>query len=169
MQTWLIYPDDLEETFRILDMKRHAAQRKEAFQVLRALSDITPGWKKHVVAKMWSGYEPLLMKYINICLDIWEEKGGNNVKMVRWDVSNLDIVYPDWWHEPKLSYSHTCNLVRKDHKYYTKYFPEADPEIPYYWPTKNGYEIKEPKLKIKPGDGYLKPEMDWIYRARNAR
>ena len=46
MQTFLPYPD-FAESAAVLDSKRLGKQRVEALQVLRAVTRLTYGWKRH--------------------------------------------------------------------------------------------------------------------------
>src|SRR3954447_26845831 len=74
MQTFLPYADP-RESAAVLDDRRLGKQRVETFQVLRALTWPTYGWKNHPVAKMWRGFVPALGAYGLACTDAWERRG----------------------------------------------------------------------------------------------
>ena len=42
---------------------------------------------------------------------------------------------PEWIGDDRVHASHQAALVRKDPAFYGELFPDADPELPYYWPV----------------------------------
>jgi len=135
MQTFLPYAD-LQESVRVLDYRRLGKQRVETFQVLNILLDRTPtkGWRNHPVTVMWTGYESALQLYQNYTIQEWISRGYKNTMLLE-DVDMNSVVMPHWFGLEEFHRSHRSNLLRKDYEYYSQYFDE-DPNLPYYWPTK---------------------------------
>ena len=59
MQTFLPFPG-FAESAMVLDSRRLGKQRVETFQILRALTWPSCGWKKHPAVRMWRGFVPAL-------------------------------------------------------------------------------------------------------------
>lgn len=138
MQTFLPY-DDFEKSIKCLDYRRLGKQRVEARQILNTLSpDYTKkGWRNHPAVLMWRGYEEALKKYYNCCVYEWVQRGYNNT-MEYMEVGT--IVYPLWFGDERFHNSHKSNLLRKDPVFYGSYgWGEIGSELPYFWPTKEGY------------------------------
>jgi len=156
MQTFLPYGDDPKfrkeyknvdinalqiyflYTFYHLDTKRLGKQRVEAFQILKALADSSYGWQNHPAVKMWRGYEEALKLYLSYAILVWESKGYNN-NMNLPDVQVDKIVLPPWFGNKNLHESHRSNLLRKDPEWYGQFNWNVPNDLPYWWPTKNGY------------------------------
>ena len=149
MQTFLPYPD-FAESVAVLDAKRLAKQRVEALQVLRALTRTTYGWKRHPAVRMWVGYVEGVGAYgIASCLE-WVARGGADTVAgtIGVDLAEAGLpadprtqhelaragALPDWIGDERVHSSHRAALVRKDPEYYAAVFPDADPELPYFWP-----------------------------------
>jgi hypothetical protein len=49
-----------------------------------------------------------------------------------------DSELPAWLGDDRLHRSHRSSLVRKDPSFYAPRFPDADPDLPYFWPTHEG-------------------------------
>ena len=132
MQTFLPYKS-FKESFKSLDYKRLGKQRVEAYQVLNVLlgRTTTGGWKNHPVTKMWKGYENALKQYLNECIDEWIERGYNNT--MKYEVIEGEVKYPQWLGNDLFHASHRANLLRKDYKFYSKFFWIENPENPYAW------------------------------------
>ena len=150
MQTFLPYPD-FAASAAALDSKRLGKQRVEALQVLRALTRPTYGWKRHPAVRMWAGYTEGVAAYgTAVCLE-WISRGGADTVAgtigVDLAASGLPSVprtqhelthvcgLPDWIGDERVHHSHRAALVRKDPAFYGEPFPDADPELPYYWPV----------------------------------
>ena len=150
MQTFLPYPD-FAASAAALDSKRLGKQRVEALQVLRALTRPTYGWKRHPAVRMWAGYTEGVAAYgTAVCLE-WISRGGADTVagMIGVDLaaSGLPSVprtqhelarvfgLPEWIGDDRVHASHQAALVRKDPAFYGEPFPDADPELPYYWPV----------------------------------
>ena len=144
MQTFMPYADFLESA-KSLDNKRLGKQRVEAWQVYRAITEPDYGWQNHPAVNMWRGYEDALVKYGLFCCIEWITRGNNGAKML----SNFvplyvpDATNPPWMGESEFHLSHRSNLVRKDSSHYKPMFPSVPDDLPYWWPTENGYGWSE--------------------------
>ena len=149
MQTFLPYPD-FADSVAVLDTKRLGKQRVEALQVLRALTRTTYGWKRHPAVRMWVGYAEGVGTYgIASCLE-WVARGGADTVAgtIGVDLAEAGLpsvprtqreltragALPEWIGDERVHASHRAALVRKDPAYYGALFPDADPELPYFWP-----------------------------------
>lgn len=139
MQTFLPYPD-FEKSAGVLDSKRLGKQRVEAYTILRCLSGLD-AWRNHPVVKMWKGYEDALIMYMNACIDEWIRRGYRNRMHKRDHSPNPKM--PPWLGDPRFHISHQSNLIRKFPEYYGPKFPGVPNNLPYFWPTKEGYPIGE--------------------------
>jgi len=71
VQTFLPY-DDFVASAAVLDDRRLGQQRVETYQILRALTWTSYGWKNHPAVTMWRGFTPALVRYgLDVC-DAWE-------------------------------------------------------------------------------------------------
>jgi hypothetical protein len=152
MQTFLPYAD-FAASAAALDDRRLGKQRVEALQIIRALTRETYGWKHHPAVLMWSGYEPALASYgLAICVE-WVARGKADTcaATMAADLSAAglpaprpqsalrpDADLPAWLGDERLHRSHRASLVRKDPSFYAPRFPDADPDLPYFWPTHEG-------------------------------
>ena len=131
--TFLPFPN-IEKSIECLDDRRCCKQRVEAYQLIKALKEKT-SWYKHPACKMWIGYENLLIKYYNACIDEWIKRGKNN-NMLKIEI-NGKIEYPWWFGWNIFHMSHQSSLIRKhpafyDPKFYTpKYYLDKG----YIWPS----------------------------------
>ena len=139
MQTFLPYPD-FKQSLRCLDNKRLGKQRVEAKTILNILLNRTNkrGWRSHPATLMWKGYENALKKYYNESLREWIGRGYQN--RMKLEIIRGKIVDPPWLGDPMFHASHRSNLLRKDPAYYGKYNWEETAELPYFWPTREGYD-----------------------------
>lgn len=152
MQTFLPTPSFSESAY-CLDNKRLNKQITEAYQIYKALigaydrEDGKPGaWTRHPATLMWRGYLPALMLYHNEMLAEWLRRGFNYSRdpfNVPKAVRNRRVVssipdMPPWLGMKAFHESHQSNLVRKHPEHYRRYFPYVRPDIPYFWPTKEG-------------------------------
>lgn len=82
---------------------------------------------------MWRGYEMALTLYYNKCVCEWVRRGYNNTMRLKclWD----DVVMPPWLGDKAFHRSHQSNLLRKDARYYRKYFHGVPANLPYIWPV----------------------------------
>lgn len=156
MQTFLPHRDFKSCAFA-LDSRRLNKQRVECMQIYNAARGIrldanenvvgpAVGWRNHPAVKMWKGYEHSLCVYAYyICLECdareIEDKAG--LRRFFWSRMNKHpFIIPFWIADPvirdKITFSHRCNLVRKDAEYYRPQFhniPENYDDIPYFWPV----------------------------------
>lgn len=151
MQTFLPYPD-FEATAAVLDDRRLGKQRVEALQILRALTREVYGWKRHPAVLMWAGYEEALGVYGREMCKEWVRRGRPDTVAatiaadldaaglsLRVDQAQLAAIQglPPWLGDERLHSSHRSALVRKDPDRYRPLFPEADPDLPYFWPRRS--------------------------------
>ena len=132
MQTFLPY-SNYSKSFKVLDYRRLGKQRVEAKQILNVLLDrtTTKGWRNHPIVRMWSGYEPALQLYFNMCVKEWIDRGYNN-NMLLEDITE-PIIYPHWLGNNSFHSSHRANLLRKDYEFYSIYKWTEDSTNPYAW------------------------------------
>ena len=131
----------------MLDDLRLGKQRVETLQILRALVWPTyRGWKNHPATAMWRGFTDALVCYgVAICAE-WERRGRADAVRCsleqfsgtpRADEDELALRgrMPPWLGTPSFHASHRAALVTKLPEHYRRYFPDADPSLPYEWPT----------------------------------
>jgi hypothetical protein len=149
VQTFLPYPD-FAASAAALDSKRLGKQRVEALQVLRAVTRVTYGWKRHPAVRMWVGYGEGVGAYgIATCRE-WVARGGADtvagtigvdlaaaglpsVPRTQQELARVHAL-PEWIGDERVHVSHQAALVRKDPAFYGALFPDVDPELPYFWP-----------------------------------
>jgi hypothetical protein len=149
VQTFLPYPD-FAESASVLDAKRLGKQRVEALQVLRAVTRLTYGWRRHPAVRMWVGYAEGVGAYGAVmCLE-WvgrgnadtvagtigvdlAEAGLPSVPRTQYELARASAL-PAWIGDDRVHASHRAALVRKDPAFYGAIFPDADPHLPYFWP-----------------------------------
>jgi hypothetical protein len=137
MQTFLPLPD-FEQSARVLDYRRLGKQRVEARQLLKAICDEHNGWHRHPAARMWSGHTAALTEYGNAMIREWIRRGYvNNLRLV----NNGTVILPPWLGDERLHASHRSNLLRKDQEYYGQFGWSEPPDLPYFWPSKEGYRV----------------------------
>jgi hypothetical protein len=158
MQTFLPYPDP-RRSAEALDDRRLGKQRVETFQVLRALTWPTYGWKHHPVTRMWRGFVPALVAYGLACVDEWEARGRADATRAAlleftgggvpdWDVLRERGEVPPWVGDEALHLSHRSSLVRKDPEFYRPRFGDVPDDLPYVWP-----DPSFPRWPVRRGDG----------------
>ena len=98
---------------------------------------------------MWRGSEVALASYGLVICRQWVSRGyadtcattivtdlqdaGFDLRVDALDVRSED--FPEWWGDARLHTSHQASLVRKDASHYRRFFPDVDPELPYWWPV----------------------------------
>ena len=128
MQTFFPYPDP-RASAAVLDDRRLGKQRVETFQVLRALTWPTYGWKHHPVVRMWRGFVPALVSYGLACIDEWRSRGhadGTRSALLAftdgrepgWDELHHAGAVQPWVGAEALHLSHRSALVRKEPEHY---------------------------------------------------
>ena len=144
MQTFLPYADP-RESAAALDDRRLGKQRVETFQVLRALTWPTYGWKNHPATRMWRGFVPGLVAYGLACVDEWRARGRADATRTSllefsggeepdWDALHDSGRLPPWVGDEALHLSHRSALVRKDPDHYRPLFGDVPDDLPYVWP-----------------------------------
>jgi hypothetical protein len=133
MQTFLPLPG-FKESARVLDWRRLGNQRKEARQILQS-THVMNGWSRHTAVLMWIGYQGALIEYGNIIIKEWIRRGYvNNMPLM----DPGDIVMPPWFGDDRFHASHRSNLLRKLPEHYNQFGWKEGPDMPYFWPTKEG-------------------------------
>jgi hypothetical protein len=129
VQTFLPY-SDFAASAAALDQKRLGKQRVEALQVLRALTRVTYGWKRHPAVRMWVGHTEGVAAYgIATCLG-WVARGGADTVAgaIGVDLAEAGLpsvprtqkelaragALPAWIGDERVHRSHRAALVRKD-------------------------------------------------------
>ena len=149
MQTFLPYPD-FAESAAVLDDKRLGKQRVEALQVLRALTRLSYGWKRHPAVRMWAGFPDGVAAYGLVVCAEWVRRGWADTcaATIGADLAEAGrppprsqaelgarMLLPDWIGDERVHRSHRAALLRKDPEFYGPVFPGVDPEEPYFWPS----------------------------------
>lgn len=135
MQTFVPYPD-MNQSALVLDRQRLGKQRVETFQLLRAISDTSIGWRNHPAAKMWRGYENGLIAYgVAICSE-WISRGYKDTCLEKIQAFGKadEMALPPWWGDEKVHSSHRANLLRKLPEHYGQFGWKENPDMPYFWP-----------------------------------
>ena len=138
MQTFVPYGADFERNAQVLDRQRLGKQRVEAFQIVKALTEESYGWKNHPAVKMWRDHIGALGLYgIAICRE-WINRGYKDTMLPRFEpvCNEYTTDTPSWLDDNELMISHRSNLLRKDPGFYGQYWPELPHDIPYVWPVK---------------------------------
>lgn len=144
MQTFLPYADP-RASAAVLDDRRLGKQRVETFQVLRALTWPTYGWKHHPVVRMWRGFVPALVAYGLAFVDEWVARGRADATRAAlleftggvepdWDELHDAGSVPPWVGDEALHLSHRSALVRKEPEFYRPLFGDVPDDLPYVWP-----------------------------------
>lgn len=144
VQTFLPDPDFVSSA-TLLDDRRLGKQRVETFQILRALTWPTYGWKNHPAVAMWRGFVPALVRYGLDSCDVWLARGRADATRrqllawtggaePQWDALVDAGQLPPWLGREELHQSHRSALVRKDPGTYRPMFPDVPDDLPYCWP-----------------------------------
>jgi hypothetical protein len=149
VQTFLPYPD-FAASAAVLDDRRLGKQRVEALQILRAATWQAYGWKRHPAVRMWAEHPDAVAAYgLAVCAE-WVGRGrldtcaatiGQDLAAAGFSGprSQAELAaesrLPPWIGDERVHRSHRAALVRKDPEFYGPLFPDADPEIDYFWPV----------------------------------
>jgi hypothetical protein len=140
MQTFMPY-SDFGLSARVLDNKRLNKQRIEVLQLLNALLGVKKSaWINHPAAKMWKGYEGVLVAYgISVCLE-WKLRGfkdtcQDKILVLFRRFKLRESLLPPWLGEEDFHASHRSNLLRKDPKHYGQFGWKEPNNLPYVWPV----------------------------------
>jgi hypothetical protein len=144
VQTFLPYSDFLASA-RTLDRMRLGKQRVEALQIIKALvvpAGARSGWANHPAVRMWAGHEGALLRYLRAVCAAWRERGYRDTceekgaaLLTGLDVPSSD---PTWLGDERMHASHRSNLLRKSAQHYGSLGWVEGPDLPYFWPTKDG-------------------------------
>jgi len=129
-----------------LDYRRLGKQRVEAYQLWRALTGKTVGWRRHPAALAWEGCTCALALYTNIMIQEWIDRGYKNSMQFLPHCAKPS--FPWWWGWEPIHTSHRASLVRKNPSHYTW---ETGPYANwgYIWPSKVPQHlrlVKDPPL-----------------------
>jgi hypothetical protein len=145
VQTFLPYAD-FAASAAVLDDRRLGKQRVETFQVLRASTWPSYGWKNHPATRMWRGFVPALVSYgVAVCAE-WEARGHADAvreqllrftagRHLTWRELRDSGQLPPWIGQDAVHVSHRSALVSKDPEHYRPLFPEVPEGLPYVWPS----------------------------------
>jgi hypothetical protein len=131
MQTFLPYPNFIESA-KVLDRLRLGKQRIETLQLLRGQ------FSNHPASKMWKGYEYQLANYGLAICDEWCRRGYRDTcydKILIEQKKFQEAGLPFWFGNNHFHRAHRSNLLRKDFKYYGRYFPGESDKLEYIWPV----------------------------------
>jgi hypothetical protein len=142
------------QSMEFLDRARLGKQRVEAAQILEILLNIpvlpknlqSPAlfdrsfgaWTRHPAVLMWKGHEEWLKLYLDCSIGEWCSRGYiNTITVPEYDAEKQEA--PLWLGFEKFHESHKSNLIRKAPVHYKKFWPEVNDDLPYFWPTKEGF------------------------------
>jgi hypothetical protein len=128
----------------LLDYRRLGKQRVEAYQIWRAITGQTKGWRNHPAALAWQGHQCALAMYTNVMIDEWVSRGYKNTMKKLPHCKNPR--FPWWWGWQPVIKSHQASLNRKMPDFYK--FDVGDyANYGYVWPSKvkAEYMIENPK------------------------
>ena len=118
-------------------MRRLGKQRVEAYQILRALTGESTGWRNHPATKMWRGHETALAEYGLTMCNEWARRGyvDNLASRFReYILRGGEYTVPEWIGDPEFHASHRSNLLRKAPEWYGQFGWTESDDIPYVWP-----------------------------------
>lgn len=119
-------------------MLRLGNQRREAKQLILALTIPGRGWANHPAAKMWRGHERALACYgLTICRE-WIGRGYNDslAPWFTWQIDLMDgALTPPSWLDDAFCKSHRSNLLRKNAAWYSQFGWDVPSDLPYVWPA----------------------------------
>lgn len=119
---------------QMLDYRRLNKQRVECRQLVNALTTEGAGWANHPAARMWERNITALMRYHDICIKEWVDRGYQNT-MPLYGVTAYTL--PDWFGDDKFHSRHRAALLAKDLTFYRRYDWREKPEINYLWPVRH--------------------------------
>lgn len=145
--------EDYSKSASVLDNKRLGKQRVETYQILLQLCGLNKflepreGKWNHPAMAMWSGHEIALVDYQEAVCQEWTNRGFKDTCLMK-SQRALEVCQNDDWTVEKPSWigdidvhlSHQSNLLRKDKKFYEKFFNVED-DLEYIWP-KNNFDLK---------------------------
>ena len=143
-----------------LDRQRLGKQRVESLQILRALREITTGWRNHPATRMWTGCEDTLVLYSLCMTNEWVARGyedscrsklldlATDAKQVLisevlikkehstfYATQVCGLPLPKWWNGP-IHESHRASLLSRNIEWYSQFkWPEKPSDEPLFWPV----------------------------------
>lgn len=137
MQTFMPLPD-FAATAAILDNKRLMAQRKEAYQMLLALSGRRTGWRMHPATRMWRGHEYALSDYgLVMCEEArrrgFEDTVYGKIRGMLYAFRKTGVPY--WFGDEAFHSAHRAALLAKHPEHYGQFGWVEEPAINYVWPA----------------------------------
>ena len=156
MQTFIPYPSYIQSA-NVLDNRRLNKQRVECFQIYNAIIGqryrtngeyVGPakGWLNHPAVVMCKKYPYQFLMYSLAVCKACRERGiadKSGIEAFFWDrLKRHEDITPHWITDAetlqKLTFTHRCNLVRKDMKHYGPLFPDVNIinalTVDYHWP-----------------------------------
>jgi hypothetical protein len=131
MQTFMPFAKYYDKTAKYLDNKRLGKQRVETYQIFRALTDETIGWRNHPATRMWKGFEYQLYVYQTAICTEWSRRGykdtvlESSIELIKRHNIKPSIELPEWMNNPALAITHRANLYLKDPLHYIQFEDEA--------------------------------------------
>lgn len=124
---------DFKKCAKVLDSKRLLKQRVEAYQIINIIhkkrNNQKCGFMNHPAVIMWMDNVDALKLYCNeMILETIKRGYKNNMKL--YEIKDNPII-PWWLGYECLHYSHQASLLRKNQKYYIKYFYNLPDEYRY--------------------------------------
>jgi len=142
MQTFLPY-SSFTKSASVLDRQRLGKQRVEGLQILHCLLGIgSHRWQHHPAVKMWRGYECVLAWYVMTICQEWQQRGYKDTvydkvnTLIKTHQLTNTAVQPPWLGNRHFHAMHKAMLLKKDQKYYGRYFWKRKGHMEYYWPVK---------------------------------
>lgn len=159
MQTFLPVKSFVQ-SLEFLDDSRLGKQRIETAQVIEILTNkpvlpmhlhsVVPFdrthsvWARHPVVHMWKGHEEWLKLYLACSIGEWVSRGfRNNIVVPPYDAKSQTP--PDWLGYEPFHQSHRSNLIRKNPTRYQAFWPGEIDDLPYFWPTLEGFPVTKEK------------------------
>lgn len=139
MVNTFITSSSLEECAKLLDYRRLGKQRVEAYQLYRAITGQTKGWRHHPAALAWQGHQCALAMYTNVMIREWIARGYKNTMQFLPHCKNPR--FPWWWGWKPLIMSHRASLNRKMPNFYNFEVGEFS-NYGYIWPSKVPLEFR---------------------------
>ena len=143
VNTFVTHPSVIE-CARALDYRRLGKQRVEAYQLWRAITGVTKGWRNHPAAKMWEGHPCALAMYTNAMIDEWVSRGYKNTMAHLPHCSEPE--FPWWWGWEPMMLSHRASLNRKMPSFYN-FEVGVYSNYGYVWPSKLTPSVRECEIE----------------------
>lgn len=94
-------------------------------------------WFNHPAARMWRGYDKLLIEYAIYACHEWRSRGYKDTMLSRLEHvydTLKDVSRPIWLGNEAFHASHRSNLLRKNADWYAQFNWSEAPDMPYVWP-----------------------------------